>query len=365
MDDTTFPPFAKYSSFENSYRENVLRYIATVLPDTTLEWVALEKIHGCNFSATTDGTTTKWASRTSYLGDSALSKFNRADVCTARYKDNVATLYAELKAIYPEINYITVFGELFGGIYPGLQLPHKYKAIQKEVRYTTDIEFMVFDIKLGFPTSPPAADAEAETETETVGEGGEPYQHFLDPLDVIAHCRRVGLRTMDIMHRGPLQDMLKLDAVFQTTIPDMLGLPPLPDNAAEGYVLKPLHSVFTPRGRIMLKHKNPKFSETVCEKPVKVVAATGMTPENEATFVLMQQYININRFNAVMSKVTDDRKANSKAVIGMTVKDAMDDVLKDPIMAEQITPATKGLFFKKLLEYTTLFWDENPSLHLS
>lgn len=186
---------------------------------------------------------------------------------------------------------------------------------------------------------------------------------FLDPVDVITYARGVELLAMDVLHRGPLVDMLQLDACFQTTVPTLLGLPPLPNNSAEGYVLRPLHSVTLPRGRVMLKHKNPKFAENICEKPARVGVASELAEEEESTFLRMLQYINENRFNAVMSKMTDEQKANHKGVVGLTVKDAMEDIVKD--MGDLITPRCKGLFHKKLMQYGLVFWDENPVLHFA
>ena len=118
-------------------------------------------------------------------------------------------------------------------------------------------------------------------------------------------------------------------------------------------------SVATDRGRVILKHKNPKFAENVSDKTVtaKVATVTEFSEEDEQAFLQMQQYINANRFNAVMSKLTEDRKANHKAVVGLTVKDAMDDIVKD--FAATVTPASKGLFHRRLSEYAIAYWEVN------
>lgn len=349
MEREDFPIFQKYCSIENSYRDKEVQYIRDTIGDDSAEWVAQEKIHGCNFSATTDGDMIKWGSRTSYLGDGGLSGFNNSVVATSKYAGNVMQLFSELKAMYPDLKHIQVLGELFGGIYPGLQLPHRYKAIQKGVHYTPDIEFMVFDIKLGLP--PLLSTAEEIKSTDNTK-----YDNFMNPDDVIRHCRSAGLRALDVLHRGTLSEMLQLNASFQTTIPDLFGLPTLDGNAAEGYVIKPVISVATDRGRIILKHKNPKFAENVSEKTVAVKTTTAeFTEEDEQIFLEMQQYINHNRFNAVMSKLEDDKKSNEKAVLGLTVKDAMDDIMKD----FSIAMAKKTLFHRKLFEYAKVYWDEN------
>jgi hypothetical protein len=48
----TFASFQKYSSFRNAYVEKEVDYIKSFVPEHE-EWVAQEKVHGCNFSATT------------------------------------------------------------------------------------------------------------------------------------------------------------------------------------------------------------------------------------------------------------------------------------------------------------------------
>ena len=50
--EDTFIPFEKFGSFRNAYVEAEVDYIQGFVPATE-EWVALEKVHGCNFSATT------------------------------------------------------------------------------------------------------------------------------------------------------------------------------------------------------------------------------------------------------------------------------------------------------------------------
>lgn len=51
--EDTMVPFKSYFSIRNSYVEDEVTYIRQfVTPDE--EWVATEKVHGCNFSATTE-----------------------------------------------------------------------------------------------------------------------------------------------------------------------------------------------------------------------------------------------------------------------------------------------------------------------
>ena len=48
----SFAPFKKYFSIRNSYVTDEVAYSRQFVPAEE-EWVAMEKVHGCNFSATT------------------------------------------------------------------------------------------------------------------------------------------------------------------------------------------------------------------------------------------------------------------------------------------------------------------------
>ena len=67
-----------------------------------------------------------------------------------RYRDRVLKLFGDIKAKYPEVTHISVFGEMFGGLYPhdGVKARQKVGLIQRGVCYTPDHEFYGFDIYL-------------------------------------------------------------------------------------------------------------------------------------------------------------------------------------------------------------------------
>ena len=67
-----------------------------------------------------------------------------------RHKDKVLKLFSDIKAKYPEVTQISVFGEMFGGLYPhdGVKARQKVSLIQKCICYTPDHEFYGFDIYL-------------------------------------------------------------------------------------------------------------------------------------------------------------------------------------------------------------------------
>ena len=139
--------FKKYSSIENSFSREFMEHVVAEMPQD-LEYVVQEKVHGANTSFLCDGEEVRFAKRTSILADG--EKFYDYPELLDRYKDRVLKLFADIKAKYPEVNHISVFGEMFGGMYPhdSVKAAHKVSLIQKGVCYTPEHEFYGFDIYL-------------------------------------------------------------------------------------------------------------------------------------------------------------------------------------------------------------------------
>jgi Rnl2 family RNA ligase len=258
--------FKRYHSIENSYLEKNLQYINACIPSTT-QWVALEKVHGCNFSATSNGDSVKWGSRSAYLGDSALQSFHNADQVRDKYTAKINHLFDALQTQDSRIAYIRVFGELYGGKYPGMK--NLYKAVQKEVCYTPAIDFIVFDIQCLYLAPSPSGEGDGYEDPDNLDRdiSGAVYTHYYkDALDVISLCHGVGIPTLEVQSSGTLQDLLALNPTFTTTLPALFGLPTIAGNNAEGYVLKPVTYHRASKSRVILKHKNPAFREDISVK---------------------------------------------------------------------------------------------------
>lgn len=133
--------FKKYSSIENSFNNDYLNKVKEQMP-ATLQYVVQEKVHGANTSFICDGTEVRFAKRTALLN--ADEKFFDFQEILARYRSQVMALYAMVKSDHPEVNSLTLFGELFGGLYPhpDVQAQRNVMLIQKGVCYTPGHEFM-------------------------------------------------------------------------------------------------------------------------------------------------------------------------------------------------------------------------------
>ena len=94
--------------------------------------------------------------------------------------------------------------------------------------------------------------------------------------------------------------MIALNPVFETRVSSVYGLEPLPNNFAEGYVIKAEDEHKNPR--IMFKHKNPSYLEVAVKEKVsheKTVSYQGLCLEE------MKRYITDNRFDNVYSKFSE------------------------------------------------------------
>jgi hypothetical protein len=55
---------------------------------------------------------------------------------------------------------------------------------------------------------------------------------------MVHECETADLPVLRALHEGTLPELLQLNPLFLTTIPERHGMPPLADNYAEGFVLK-------------------------------------------------------------------------------------------------------------------------------
>lgn len=312
------------------------------------------------------GKDTRWASRSGYLSPAELLRFNNAPKVVAKYGTSIETaLLSHIQeTLHPDknITHICVFGELYGGgKYEGFEAG--VKAIQREVIYCPDIEFIVFDIEC--INNDAVVEETVNDEENDNSQSRESF--FLSPVDVITACQACSVPVLDILHSGSLDEMLALNTIFQTTIPSVIGLPPLStSNESEGYVLRPKHKVFyKPNGtRIMLKHKNPKFTENRSAKAAKVPKTTVPQPmelnEKETElYEQMKQFINQNRINAVLSKLDEKVKSNRKRTTFLIAKDAQEDIeveMKGQLLVD-LTAKAKNKLYKRLTMFTEEYCD--------
>lgn len=260
--------------------EVTLRHLAR------LEWSVSEKIHGANFSLVIDPERVGAAKRKAMLGDAEDFFGHGAVVRTLAAPARV--LFDEIAREVPGLRAVQVVGELFGGRYPHPAVPPTPGAhpVQTGVWYCPEVRFLAFDLAL------------------STDEG----RRYLDLDDAMARAGAAGVPWLPPLFRGSYQEAMDYPLGFDSTLPALLGLPPLgAPNRAEGVVVRPVRSleIETRRGRArpLLKRKIAEFAEDAREHqaaPPPAVASPGY-----ALDLLeweLQGLLNPNRLAAARSK---------------------------------------------------------------
>ncbi len=214
----------------------------------------------------------------------------------AKHRDGVSKLFAALSPV----ERVQVYGELFGGAYPHadvLSLPDA-QPVQTGVYYSPGIEFLAFDVG--------------------VVEDGE--LRLLDYETATGALERAGLPFARPLFVGKYDAACTVSNEFQTTIPALLGLPPIGGNRAEGIVLKPYRdATFRPS----VKKKIEAFAE------VRFHAADRSRPGNSPLLQLTATSNSMctpQRLDNAISKfgrVKQGDRKRREAVVGEVVADVM------------------------------------------
>jgi Rnl2 family RNA ligase len=296
--------FKKYNSIENTYRVEFLERIKNH-GFWKEEFVVQEKVHGSNLSFwTTDGKTFYSGKRTGIINED--ETFYNYEIVLKNIKPKLELLWNNIKADFPDLQQLTVFGELFGGDYPhpDVEIDKNSIVVQKGIFYSPKNHFYAFDILLN-------------------------TEKYLDVNIANMYFEKVKLLHAKTIFKGSIDECLKYKNDFNTTIPKELGLPPLEPNIAEGVVIKPVKTLYFNNGvRVMLKNKNEKWSEN--KKYHKSIKQTDKPTEK---IIKLQEaiitYVTENRLNNVISKIGEVTKKDYGRVLGMFNKDIVDDFTKD------------------------------------
>lgn len=290
--------FYKFSSLENTYRQNLIDKVQYEGKDMG-EWVVTEKIHGANFSFWCDGTEVKVASRTQFVDGT----FYNCQAVINRYCEGVLQTF---HTFYKEGDILVIHGELFGG------------NIQKEVHYG-EKDFRAFDVSIN----------------------GAPL-HKVKAFSII---RWAGIQTAPVLHVGTLKECLEMDNTFQSTL--------TPEgyeggNISEGLVIEPVEpSWFANGSRVYFKNKTESFSEKNRQPKEKQVFELS---DQESD--LMNELLNYNteqRVSNVISKIGQITNKDFGKILGLTVQDMLEDFTKDTERDAKVEAEDNWKQFHKLL----------------
>ncbi|HEY9669045.1 MAG TPA: RNA ligase family protein [Coleofasciculaceae cyanobacterium] len=211
------------------------------------DWVVTEKIHGANFGIVTDGSEVRFAKRKEFLplNEDFFDYQSLANQLAHQVKEIFKILQVERTSSLR----VAIYGELFGGEYPHPDVPKvpHLQAVQTGIYYSPKIEFCAFDIAV----------EEINNSSTRV---------YLDYDKALKLFKQVGMMGAEPLFIGKYEEALAYNLEFDSTIPALLGLPPLPlRNPAEGIVIKPVTAIYveTAKGRFrpIFKKKIPEFAE--------------------------------------------------------------------------------------------------------
>lgn len=203
--------------------------------------MATEKIHGAQLMVATDGERVRFGKRKAWLADD--EPFFGWQLLRSPLGLAVAAIHAALARDAT----IYIYGELFGGTYPhpDIEPLPGLSAVQTGIAYAPTLHFAAFDLLVV------TADAEEAEDDEPT---------FIAHAQLERLAEAAGLLTVPVLGRGPRRELLELPVRYESTVAALLGLPPIADNVAEGYVLKP-DAELPARARPLVKHKIPEFDE--------------------------------------------------------------------------------------------------------
>jgi Rnl2 family RNA ligase len=308
--------FIKYSSIENSYRQAFLDKCALAVGNKTM--VALEKIHGANFSWIVSAEGVRVAKRSGLIEET--ETFYGHTRFYNRYLPAVITLFELAKDENPSLVQLTLYGEIFGGSYNGTTA-QSAKKVQTGVNYHPDNEFMAFDIRLTFDTGVSRYLSYADMEELILD------ANVINSSDIRSH-----IPIAPIIGVGTLETLIKLDPLFYTKVPMFFGLDQSDEKTnrdyAEGFVIRGFHEdIYVGNERVILKQKNALYGEK--EKEVKIKVAVNLSEEQQAKLDKICSYINENRLAAVVSKLGTVTQKDFGRIQGELTRDALEDFAKD------------------------------------
>ena len=294
--------FRKFSSIENTYRTKEINDIVEQGLNTGM-WCVQEKVHGANFSFWYDGADLRVAKRTSFVD----GNFFNCQVIVDKYGENVKALFDYMKGVNPNIETVHVFGELYGGSYPGLK--SDTKAIQKGVFYFNELDFYAFDIRIASSTG--------KVDYLDVDEANRLFDKF--DFFFAKH-----------VFTGSFEDCLAYTNEYDSTIPALKGMPALETpNICEGNVIRPIKITRNRQGnRLILKNKNEKWSEKSHKSRTPKVPVA--VPEHVQKYIVaLSAYITENRLRNVLSKYGTVAQKDFGKLSGLLIKDALAEFMLD------------------------------------
>lgn len=291
--------FKKFSSLENTYRQNLIDKVQYEGKDGGA-WIVTEKIHGANFSFWCDGIEVKTASRTQFVDGT----FYNCQAVINRYSDVILNNH---QAVFEQGTVVVYYGELFGG------------NVQKEVQYG-EKDFCAFDLVI-----------DGVVQDKIVQRG---------------HCEALGIPNAPYVFCGSFKECMEVNNTFKSLLtPEGYE----GENISEGLVIEPVVPQWFNNGsRIYFKNKTAGFSEkNRAPKEKKVFALSEVESE------LMNEILEYNttqRVSNVLSKFGTVTNKDFGKILGLTMQDLLEEFTKETEKNPKQIAENNWKDFSKLLQ---------------
>ncbi|MFX0094385.1 MAG: RNA ligase, Rnl2 family [Candidatus Hodarchaeota archaeon] len=306
--------FSKYSSIENSYRKEFIERIHHA-GRADQQYVIEEKVHGANLSFWVTRTDLKVAKRTDFLAPDE-NFYNYQSIVT-KYQAHTRQLF-DLSQEWVKKRHIgtavlvVIYGELFGGSYPHVDVPSdpNAKRVAKGVDYSPVNDYYTFDVRI-------------TTDDEK--------HHYPDVFTRNQLLEQAGFFYARPLFTGTLTECLDYPITFDTLIPQWLGLPLIEGNLCEGVVIKPVETTFLPNGkRIILKRKNDNFAERKLRVKKHTDSSTqSLSPHIQEIINIANEYVTKTRYANLLTKYGQFSEQEFGKLVGLYIKDLLEDFTKD------------------------------------
>lgn len=291
--------FVKFSSLENTYRENHIDKIQYEGKDSG-EWIVTEKIHGANFSFWCDGKEVRMASRTQFVDGT----FFNCQAVINKYSPLVLDMHQKY---LNSGDLLVIYGELFGG------------NIQKEVEYG-EKDFRAFDVSINGVIS--------------------------NKILALFACEDVGIKWAPHIFTGTFAECLALPNTFKSTLTPKDYED---ENNAEGLVIEPVVPAYFNNGnRIYLKNKTESFSEK--KRQPKEKQTFNLSEVESDLMGQLLEYNTPQRVSNVLSKIGQVTNKDFGRILGLTTQDIFEDFMKDTGVDPKIVAQDNWKDFLKLLQ---------------
>lgn len=295
--------FVRFSDIENSYNKALVEKYKIAVPEEEL-WVAMEKVHGANFSIYIDKEkNVTFGKRTSLMPTEKELKTFFDFSCIRQILEEKAQLCAE-KFQYEKL--LIIYGELIGNnSHPNLGEPMVKKGglIQKDIPYTNTMEFVVFDIMIDYVYQPFSC-LEKITDFPIVP---------IVKIGTVDECLEIDVDSMK--SAIPSMFLLKSDVIKEHIV------------EVEGIVIKPLHEYKHRDKRVILKKKTKNFTEKHVKPKVNEPKTHIEKPIENPFLEEMKCYVNKNVVQSVISKHGGEMEKHK--LIGLCANDVFETFKRD------------------------------------